>query len=228
MKNFIQICSICLFVVFAVTFSNAKSKPTTRTKLNKDGSLLKIVEKSDQTDRHISIYFSQNRKSKPKKVLTLEQYIDDAPSGGAGFFDIDNDGFYEIEVQGMCGGANCEGTIYKLDRKSGSLYEFFSGGYYEIFVLEDYLIESGRNGCCGWEYHAYKIEENNQKLLVGDNMAMMISVNVEGDGKGNIKNVSCSFGKSVGGEFELINPPSKKWLKLCENYGKKYELVRPE
>ncbi|MFS8972994.1 hypothetical protein PO002_00580 [Cupriavidus necator] len=81
----------------------------------------------------------------------------EAPFSGGGLIDLDGDGEYELQIGGTCGaGPNCEGNIYKLDRKSGRLYHYFTGGYAELFMLGGYLVEAGRASCCAWEFHVYR------------------------------------------------------------------------
>ena len=230
MSNLFRVSLWLCCGIFASVFCCAQGKPALKTKRNQDRSLFKIVESESRRSntRRIEVFFAPNGASKPRRLLQLSQNLDEAPTGGADFTDLDGDGFYEIEVRGMCGaGPNCEGDLYRLDRASKSLYHFFSGGYAELLYLDGYLIESGRASCCAWELHAYKVAKH-RRLIADKNMSLLIEVKAEGDAAGNVTSVECKFNRVTGAVLETINPPSAKWLKLCEQFGTAYQVAKPE
>ncbi|MGH8025248.1 MAG: hypothetical protein ACREO0_00845 [Pseudoxanthomonas sp.] len=158
---------------------------------------------------------------------TLEVESEYAPTGGASLVDIDGDGHHEVEVRGMCGaGPNCEGELYRIDRDSGRLELFFSGGYSELSVIDGHLVEAGRASCCSWEYHAYRLEGRTGPLDY-DSMDFMVEVGADLDNIDEQAPTRCTFSRTRGGVRTVIRPPGREWLQLCELYGD-YHLTTPK
>lgn len=230
---------MCLFLLLAccVTASYAKCEPNIVTVSNADKSQFQsramvcdAAEEGANLPNIVSIYFISKPGGSARLLQSFELNADgDAPFGSVGFEDIDNDGFYEIEQRGMCGaGPNCEGDIYKFDRKTKKLYHFFSGGYSHLLYIDGHLIEAGRASCCAWEFHAYK-SRSDKKILEYETMSFMVEVRASGDDTGEINAVECEFKKqSKQGEWKTMSPPNAKWLAICEHYGEAYTLIKPE
>ena len=160
-----------------------------------------------------------------RKILEVESAY--APMGSARLVDIDNDGYHEVEVRGMCGaGPNCEGELYRIDRSTGKLELFFSGGYSDLLVIDGYLVEAGRASCCSWEYHAYRLQ-GRTGMLDYDNMDFMVEIGADMDSEEEHAPARCTFSRSIDGESQVMPPPSREWLRLCELYGD-YRLTTPE
>lgn len=153
--------------------------------------------------------------------------MDDNPSGYAGFVDIDNDGYFEVEVRGMCGaGPNCLGDLYRLDRATGTVQHFFSGGYADLYVLDGHLVEAGRASCCAWEFHAWRMD-GPTRLRSYDNMDLMITVEANGNESGDAENIRCTFSRQRDGQWQVVRPPNAKWHRICAHYGEPYHIVTP-
>ena len=158
---------------------------------------------------------------------TVEVESEYTPMGSASLVDIDGDGYHEVEVRGMCGaGPNCEGELYRIDRSTGKLELFFSGGYSDLSVIDGYLVEAGRASCCSWEYHAYRLHGRTGTLDY-DNMDFMVEVGADLDSEDENAPTRCTFSRSVDGARQVMRPPGVEWLRLCELYGD-YRLTTPE
>lgn len=160
-----------------------------------------------------------------QKVVEVETEY--ATTGSASLVDIDGDGYHEIEVRGMCGaGPNCEGELYRIDRETGKLKLFFSGGYSDLSVIDGYLVESGRASCCSWEYHAYRLQ-GRTGMLDYENMDFMVEIGADLDSEQENAPARCTFSRTAGGARQVMRPPGSEWLRLCEVYGD-YHLTTPE
>jgi hypothetical protein len=138
-------------------------------------------------------------------------------------FDFDKDGYLDLNVRGQCGaGPNCEGNIYRFDPTTRTFYHFFSGGYSELDISAGYVIESGRASCCSWEFHVYKIPAD-QRLMEYDKMDFGISIAAPED-KGPAR---CKFFRPQSDGEEIIKPPAKRWLRYCQEYGRRYVIEPP-
>lgn len=199
-----------------------------RSARNPDQSTLSVATVCDKPDFRTYVMRSTAKDGRvvEKRVDVESEY---APTGGARLVDIDDDGYHEIEVRGMCGaGPNCEGEIYRSDRKSGQIELFFSGGYSELLVIDGYLIESGRASCCSWEYHAYRLEGRKSPLDY-EHMDFMIVVDAAADPDQEDADAAprCTFSQVINGSSQVIAPPpGDQWLKLCEVYGA-YDVFTP-
>lgn len=149
----------------------------------------------------------------------------ETPVRRVAFTDVDEDGFHDVEVIGMCGaGPNCLGTIYRLEPSSGRFYQFFSGGYADLWIMDGHVVEAGRASCCAWEYHAWPLQPG-PPLRVSQQMAFRAVVSVDGERD----DADCRFLQRMpGGEETLMLPPGDAWLKICEHYGDGYRLAEPD
>jgi len=158
---------------------------------------------------------------------TVEVETEYTTMGSANLVDIDGDGYHEVEVRGMCGaGPNCEGELYRIDRSTGKLELFFSGGYSDLSVIDGYLVEAGRASCCSWEYHAYRLHGRTGTLDY-DNMDFMVEVGADLDSEEENAPARCTFSRSIEGARQVMPPPGREWLQLCELYGD-YRLTTPQ
>lgn len=221
-------------LVFFATGAQAKCQPNIVTVTNTDQSQLQsramFCEDVDEAgpENSVSIYYISKQGADAQLLDTFKLYADgEEPFGSIGFEDIDNDGFFEVEKRGMCGaGPNCEGELYKFDRKTESLYHFFSGGYSHLLFIDGHLVEAGRASCCAWEFHAYKITPDKKKMEY-ETMAFMVDVRAAGDDSGEVIGVECEFKELINGEWRTVMPPNERWLVICEHYGEAYSLVKP-
>ena len=193
---------------------------------NADQSTLSVSTTCDESgNRRYLLRTHAKDGGSDQKILEVESEY--APMGSAGLVDIDNDGYHEVEVRGMCGaGPNCEGELYRIDRETGKLELFFSGGYAELSVIDGYLIEAGRASCCSWEYHAYRLEGRTGALDY-DDMDFMVEVGVDTDNIDEEAPARCTFSRTVAGTRTVMRPPGRKWLELCTLYGD-YHLTTPK
>lgn len=219
---------VALALLFTSLFAQAEQCTISRAKVvNKDGSSLVLKENNcpDQNLRATKIYYLGGAAGLGGRlILTLQQPIADMPSGGAGFLDLDKDGFYEVSERGMCGaGPNCEGSIYKLAADRRSMFTYFSGGYADLSFVGGYLVEGGRASCCAWEFHLYKPQAKHYPISDGD-MDYRVVVSVESDDAVPV----CTFYRQIKNEQIIARPPAKALYQLCENYGPKYILTPPD
>lgn len=160
--------------------------------------------------------------------LVVEPDTDDPSRGSAELVDVDSDGHHEIEVRGMCGaGPNCLGDLYRLNRRTGKLQQFLSGGYASLLVIDGHLVESGRASCCSWEYHAYKLD-NRDEVRGYENMELMVQVGADLSSDDEDAPARCTFSRRMGGDWVVVPPPGRQWLSLCDVYGDDYHLVTPQ
>jgi hypothetical protein len=193
---------------------------------NPDQSTLSVATVCDQPNSRIYVMraTAQDGRTQEKRVEVESEYT---PMGSARLVDIDGDGYHEIEVRGMCGaGPNCEGEIYRTNRDNGQVELFFSGGYSELLVIDGYLVESGRASCCSWEYHAYRLQDRSATLNY-DNMDFMVEIGADLDSEQENAPARCTFSRTVDGARQVMRPPGREWLQLCEVYGD-YHLTTPE
>jgi hypothetical protein len=193
---------------------------------NPDQSTLSVATVCDKPGSRIYVMraTAKDGRTQEKRVEVESEYT---PMGSASLVDIDRDGFHEIEVRGMCGaGPNCEGEIYRINRESGQVELFFSGGYSELLVIDGYLVESGRASCCSWEYHAYRLQGRSATLNY-DNMDFMVEIGADLDSEQENAPARCTFSRTADGARQVMRPPGREWLQLCEVYGD-YHLTTPE
>jgi hypothetical protein len=230
----IRISTVFFSLVFFAGSAVAKCQPDIVTVTNADRSQLQsramVCDDGDDgsAKNSVSVYYISKPGADARLLDTFQLYADgEEPFGSLGLEDVDNDGFFEVELRGMCGaGPNCEGNLYKFDKKTKSLYHFFSGGYSHLLFIDGHLVEAGRASCCAWEFHAYKIQSG-KKVIGEDTMAFMVDVRAAGDDSGEVNAVECEFKKQVRGEWKTIKPPNRKWLVICEHYGEAYSVVKP-
>jgi hypothetical protein len=193
---------------------------------NTDQSTLSVTTVCDKEGIRSYLMRARTRDGRTDQK-TVEVETGYTTMGSAGLIDIDDDGYHEIEVRGMCGaGPNCEGELYRLDRSTGKLELFFSGGYSDLSVIDGYLVEAGRASCCSWEYHAYRLHGRTGTLDY-DNMDFMVEVGADLDSEEENAPARCTFSRSIEGARQVMRPPGREWLQLCELYGD-YRLTTPE
>ncbi|MBP6798761.1 MAG: hypothetical protein KA124_11750 [Luteimonas sp.] len=151
----------------------------------------------------------------------------DEPTRSVRLVDVDGDGFHDLETTGDCGaGPNCSHTVFRFDSADDALYLFFDSGYFDAWVMDGHLVESGRASCCAWEFHAWPLEPG-PRLTVSGTMAFMATVSIADDDAQ--ASVSCRFSRpDADDEYRTILPPKEEWLALCEHYREPYHLVTPE
>lgn len=204
---------------------NCQSVPE-QVAANPDGSTLSVATVCGKPGIRSYVLRAQGNDGRSdQKMVEVEN--EDAPTGSARLVDIDDDGYHEVEVRGMCGaGPNCEGDIYRFNRDSGLLELFFSGGYSDLSVIDGHLVEAGRASCCSWEYHAYRLPAR-AGTLGYDSMDFMVEIGADLDSEEESAPARCTFSRNVDGTRQVMRPPGPAWLRLCELYGD-YRLTTPE
>ena len=193
---------------------------------NTDQSTLSVTTVCDKEGIRSYLMRARTRDGRTDQK-TVEVETEYTTMGSANLVDIDGDGYHEVEVRGMCGaGPNCEGELYRIDRSTGKLELFFSGGYSDLSVIDGYLVEAGRASCCSWEYHAYRLHGRTGTLDY-DNMDFMVEVGADLDSEEENAPARCTFSRSIEGARQVMRPPSRQWLQLCELYGD-YHLTTPQ
>jgi hypothetical protein len=170
----------------------------------------------------------RSAKSGEATLLKLRQNLNEAPYGGARFFDLDQDGVPELEITKSCGaGPNCDRDVYKLDAAQKSYKPYFSGGYFELKWLDGKLVDSSRGSCCSWESHVYPAAVAGRAIDERD-MLMLIEVQADDDGKEQVTHSVCTAkAKDAGsGDFKPLEKIPPGLLPLCEAFGKNYSLGR--
>ena len=196
---------------------------------NRDGSVLSLQTEcpSPTVRRHVVTLTCEAGRLCARREI--EQEVAETPMGHADLVDIDQDGMHEVEVRGMCGaGPNCEGEVYRIDPAMRTLQPFFSGGYYELQVIDGWLVEAGRSSCCSWEFHLWKLDLPRPLPLEYDNMDLMVQVGASGDDDGNVTGVECTFTRQSGDNSRVVAPPSRALERICEHYGEPYDLTSPD
>lgn len=221
------VAAACLMLCAPLVRADEHCEPVAEQSVkNADESTLSVATACGETgNRRYILRAHAKDGSSDRKILEVES--EDAPMGSASLVDIDGDGYHEVEVRGMCGaGPNCEGELYRIDRGTGKLELFFSGGYAELSVIDGYLVEAGRASCCSWEYHAYRLHGRTGTLDY-DNMDFMVEVGADLDSEEENAPARCTFSRSREGARHVMRPPGRKWLQLCELYGD-YRLTTPK
>jgi hypothetical protein len=195
---------------------------------NRDGSVLTVQTEcaSPELRRYVATLTCEAGRVCDRRELTQEVVYNSM--GGAGLVDLDGDGMHEVEIRGMCGaGPNCEGNVYRIDPATMTLQHFFSGGYYELQVIDGWLVEAGRSSCCSWEFHLWQLDAPHTLPLEYDNMDLMVQVGASGDAD-TVDGVVCTFLRQSGDNSRVVAPPSRALERICEHYGEPYELTSPD
>lgn len=195
---------------------------------NRDGSVLTV-----QTDcatpalrRYVATLTCEGGRTCDRLEVTQEVVYN--TMGRAQLVDLDQDGMHEVEIRGMCGaGPNCEGEVYRIDPATRTLQHFFSGGYYELQVIDGWLVEAGRSSCCSWEFHLWQLDAPHALPLEYDTMDLMVQVSASGDAD-TVDGVVCTFLRQSGDNSQVVAPPSRALERICEHYGEAYELTSPD
>ena len=196
---------------------------------NRDGSVLTALTEcaSPEVRRYVVTLACDGGRTCDEVELTQE--VAYASMGRVDLVDLDQDGMHEVEVRGMCGaGPNCEGEVYRIEPATRTLQHFFSGGYYELQVIDGWLVEAGRSSCCSWEFHLWKLDAPRPLPLEYDTMDLMVQVDAGGDEEGNVTNVRCTFTRQSGDNRAVVAPPSPALEAICEHYGEPYDLTSPD
>ena len=195
---------------------------------NRDGSVLTVQTEcaSPELRRYVATLTCDAGRVCDRLEVTQEVVYNSM--GNIGLIDLDEDGMHEVEVRGMCGaGPNCEGEVYRIDPATRTLRHFFSGGYYELQVIDGWLVESGRSSCCSWEFHLWQLDAPHDLPLNYDNMDLMVQVGASGDGD-QVDGVVCTFTRQSGDNSRVVAPPSPALERICEHYGEAYDLTSPD
>lgn len=196
---------------------------------NRDGTVLTALTEcvSPELRRHVATLTCEAGRVCDRLELTQEVAYN--RMGHVDLVDLDQDGMYEVEVRGMCGaGPNCEGDVYRIDPATRTLQHFFSGGYYELQVIDGWLVEAGRSSCCSWEFHLWQLDAPHDLPLEYDTMDLMVQVDASGDDDGTVTGVTCTFTRQSGDNSRVVAPPSRALERICEHYGEPYELTSPD
>lgn len=221
------VAAVCLMLCAPLARADEYCEPVAeQSAKNADQSTLSVATACDKAGIRTYLLRAYAKDGhRDQKVLEVESGY--APMGSANLVDIDGDGYHEVEVRGMCGaGPNCEGELYRIDRGTGKLELFFSGGYAELSVIDGYLVEAGRASCCSWEYHAYRLQGRTGTLDYED-MDFMVEVGIDMDTGDEDSPPHCTFSRTEGDTRAVVRPPGREWLRLCELYGD-YHLTTPE
>lgn len=144
---------LCLGVVAA----HAACAAHVESKRNRDGSEMRLLQTTCTEEGESSklTLLIQARGVREAVVVLTEAELDADWRIGR-LRDVEGEGEWALEVQGMCGaGPNCSANIYKASADRQRVYLFFEGGYHEFLKIPGYYVESGRASCCSWEYHLY-------------------------------------------------------------------------
>ncbi|MFT4257039.1 MAG: hypothetical protein QM599_08805 [Pseudoxanthomonas sp.] len=216
---------------------------------NVDGSRLRIVHESapeaadDNDDKNFPFHVEFIPASATQGSIILnwqrivadvQPYLDkdmaDEPfARGAGFTDIDKDGFHDLSTFGVCGaGPNCGQTIFRFHPAERRFYLFDTDFYSDAEIIDGYLVKSSRSSCCEWERSGTRLR-NKPHLLPEAEAAFRMRIGTLPEYEELTDNRDydelCIFTTPNG---KLIAPPSPKLLPLCELFGPHYFVVTPE
>lgn len=224
MRHAMQLLLVSLCLVHPLAF--AQCDITTEEAENADGSSLQLVVQycEGAGEREVNVSYRATADAPYASIFQLVQDAEEAPMGGASLRDLDGDGLHELETRGMCGaGPNCEGAIYLLTPERDGLFEFFAGGYSELNMIDEFLVEAGRASCCSWEYHAYRLRSKLEPIQASDfAYRVVVGLSVASD---TDDEVTCTFTDS---ENRIVLPGNPNLLPLCDLYGPDYILATPE
>ncbi len=196
---------------------------------NRDGSVLTVHTEcpTPELRRYVAVLTCDGGRTCDR--LEVEQEAVYNSMGHASLVDLEEDGMHEVEVRGMCGaGPNCEGEVYRIDPATKKLQHFFSGGYYELQVIDGWLVEAGRSSCCSWEFHLWQLDAPHPLPLQYDTMDLMVQVDASGNEDGTVTGVTCTFSRQNGDNSVVVAPPSPALEAICEHYGEPYDLTPAE
>lgn len=227
--RFVAALLLCLLAPCAWAQEDAVCEPGEPERAeNRDGSVLTVRTEcaSPELRRYVATLTCDAGRVCDRLEVTQEVVYNSM--GNIGLIDLDEDGMHEVEVRGMCGaGPNCEGNVYRIDPATRTLQHFFSGGYYELQVIDGWLVEAGRSSCCSWEFHLWQLDAPHALPLEYDNMDLMVQVGASGDAD-TVDGVVCTFIRQSGDNSQVVAPPSPALERICEHYGEAYELTSPD
>lgn len=196
---------------------------------NRDGSMLMVQTAcaSPGLRRYVvTLTCDAGRTCDRQEVVQEVAYTGTAD---AALIDLDGDGMQEAEIRGVCGaGSDCEGDVYRIDPATRTLLHFFSGDYYELRVIDGWLVESGRSSCCSWGFNLWRLDAPHDLPLGDEAVDLTAQVDAGTDENGNITDVRCTFMRQSGDNSRVVAPPSRALERICEHYGEPYALTSPD
>ena len=196
---------------------------------NRDGSEFRLRSNVDELAQHRSVEVQFRRKAghRWRDVGEFTQPWESTEDGRVFLIDWDKDGMHEIEVITECdAGPNCDGAIYRLERESGRLVQSINFSGASVSLIQGHLVELGRDSCCAWGARVYPYDAKRHSASSQPSFFVTVGYESVPDGKGK-EFISCTFYVKTQTGRKVIAPPAKAFLRICQNYGKKYRLIRP-
>jgi len=134
--------------------------------------------------------------------------------------DVDQDGFGDAELQGACGNRACRKQIWLFDPTTRRLGLLFDGEYSTAEISDGFLIVGAGSGCCSHESRLFRWEPKGRSVPAEPELQVTVASGAGGDGGDR---VTCTF---VDAQLQRVKPPASL-LRLCEVYGKAYQLAAP-
>jgi hypothetical protein len=134
---------------------------------NRDGSAVRVRTVTDEAAglRHVGIYFRKAAQTRMQRIARHTYSLNESPAIGiTQIVDWDRNGTHELSVTMGCGaGPNCETTLWHIDPATAQLVPLFSGGG-DVFYLNGYLVDFGRNNCCSWEASVHAVSPDRLRI----------------------------------------------------------------
>jgi hypothetical protein len=134
------------------------------------------------------------------------------------FLDFKVDGFAVIETSEACGNKVCHHKFYVFDVVARSWVLVYEGAYGSAAVSGDFLVLDSKSGCCQHEVSLFRFSRPRRAVAEKPDY----KVTVRSEHLGLSERVTCEI---VGGDQKLIATPDKYFLRYCESFGAKYQLV---
>jgi len=195
---------------------------------NRDGSEVKLRTSLNQAaqKKSVDLLYRQTLHEPFRRIGRFDVPWDSPPHGRAFLLDWDGDGQHEVQILSDCGaGPNCDGVLYRIRKDSARLEAFFETAGVNVVLIKGHLIETARDSCCAWSATAHVFEA--KRYYVNPKPAFSVEMKTSPQ-EGAIDPVTCTFTKVTSQGINVILPPNKAFLKICEHYGQHYRLVRPK
>ena len=185
---------------------------------NPDETLMSI--RSDGDVAGYSVYLALPRGRDVRVDKLINSFINKT-AHSAIIQDVDGDGYGDVAIQGDCGNRVCESLVFLFDSKSRKLYFAFKKSFSTISNRNGLVVLGGGSGCCMFGYEVIKLRRVGRKV----NVATEFYVTVLSSTDPAQDESKCTFMDS---NNNIIAPPGRGFMGLCDAYGRSYYVVSPE
>lgn len=217
MKSLSLLARFCvLMMVASCAFAADEGHLPDLKFVNRDGSVLLVRSVGAQGYRVSLRGPAGNRTAGVLRIWTDQ----DPATFEVRLVDFDQDGFGDVELQGECGNRACRKQIQLFDPIARRLKVFFDGEYSTAEISDGFLIIGAGSGCCSHESRLFRWEPKGRSVPAEPELQVTVVSGVGGEAGDR---VTCTF---VNSQLQRVKPPASL-LRLCEVYGKEYQLAAP-